>query len=63
MLKVDSRRINIYVAIVLSIGVLAIIGFSLFLKPAIVDLDNAAGDGREQPSKPAAPAPKKPPLN
>jgi hypothetical protein len=58
----DFRRINLYVAVALMIGVLAIVGFSLFLKPAIVDLDNVPEDERPKAATPAPPV-KKPPLN
>ncbi len=62
ILRADFRRLNLYVAIALTIGVLALVGFSLFLKPTIVDLENVPPEERPKATEPA-PTVKKPPLN
>jgi hypothetical protein len=62
ILRADFRRLNIYVAVALAFGVLAIVGFSLFLKPTTADLEDVPEAERPKAAEPAPPV-KKPPLN
>jgi hypothetical protein len=62
ILRADSRRLSLYVAIALAVGVLGLVAFSLFLKPTVVDLENVPPSERSQPAPPPQPA-RKPPLN
>ena len=64
-LKANFRRASLYVAIVLTLGVLAMVVFSLILKPTIVDTENIPEAERAKQQKEASrPIPaKKPPLN
>jgi hypothetical protein len=60
-LKVNSRRLTLYLAVFGIVVVLGLVGFSLFLKPVVVDLDNEAAS--ETPKQEAPKPVKKPPLD
>ena len=59
---VNSRRLTIYAAVAGILAILAVVGFSLYLKPAVVDIGNLTEEERQRQAPPPK-APKKPPLN
>jgi len=63
-LTTSFRRLSLYVAAGMIFGVLALVAYSLYLKPAVVNLDNIPEAEREQQQQSRPPKPvKKPPLN
>jgi hypothetical protein len=62
-LKANFRQASLYIGIALTIGILAIVAFSLYITPMIVDRENLPESERKQePATPPKPV-KKPPLN